>query len=42
MLSERTGISLENFMCGYFDEKQALTFKPNDVKVPVPIDSLIQ
>ncbi|MFC1723446.1 PD-(D/E)XK nuclease family protein [Nanoarchaeota archaeon] len=28
MLSRRTGISLDNFRCGYFDEKLAFVFKP--------------
>lgn len=29
MLSIRTGISLENFRCGYFDSEIAYVFKPN-------------
>ena len=29
MLSKRTGIDLDNFRCGYFDEKNAFMFKPN-------------
>ena len=28
MLSKRTGIGLENFMCGYFDENTSYVFKP--------------
>jgi len=28
MLSKRTGIDLENFRCGYFDENHAFIFKP--------------
>jgi hypothetical protein len=28
MLSKRTGIPLEKFMCGYFDDKTAFVFKP--------------
>ncbi|NQU79569.1 PD-(D/E)XK nuclease family protein [Candidatus Woesearchaeota archaeon] len=28
MLSKRTGISLDRFRCGYFDEKTAFVFKP--------------
>ena len=28
MLSKRTGIPLERFRCGYFDEKTAFVFKP--------------
>ena len=28
MLSKRTGISLEEFRCGYFDDKHAFLFKP--------------
>jgi hypothetical protein len=30
MLSKRTGIPLENFMCGYFDEKTSFVFKPDE------------
>ncbi|MEK6835830.1 MAG: PD-(D/E)XK nuclease family protein, partial [Nanoarchaeota archaeon] len=29
MLSKRTNINLENFRCGYFDEKYAYAFKPD-------------
>ena len=29
MLSKRTNIPLENFRCGYFDDKDAFLFKPN-------------
>lgn len=29
MLSKRTGIPLENFRCGYFDENYAFMFKPD-------------
>lgn len=29
MLSRRTGIPLDKFMCGYFDEKYAFIFKPD-------------
>ena len=32
MLSERTGINLENIRCGYFDSAYAFTFKPENVK----------
>jgi hypothetical protein len=28
MLSKRTGIELEKFMCGYFDEQTSFVFKP--------------
>jgi hypothetical protein len=28
MLSKRTGIALEHFMCGYFDEHTSFVFKP--------------
>lgn len=28
MLSQRTGIPLDKFMCGYFDEKTSFVFKP--------------
>lgn len=33
MLSKRTGISLENFRCGYFDDKYAFVFRPEEVKL---------
>lgn len=28
MLSKRTGIPIDNFMCGYFDDSDAFVFKP--------------
>ena len=31
MLSKRTGISLEKFMCGYFDDKNSYIFKPASI-----------
>ena len=30
MLSKRTGIPLDNFRCGYFDENVAYLFKPDE------------
>lgn len=33
MLSKRTGIPLDNFMCGYFDKHHAFTFKPDSKKI---------
>ena len=33
MLSKRTGISLDNFMCGYFDDNTAYVFKPEEKMV---------
>ncbi|MFH1174771.1 MAG: PD-(D/E)XK nuclease family protein [archaeon] len=30
MLAERTGIPLEKFMCGYFDQQHAFVFKPEE------------
>ncbi|MBW2963954.1 PD-(D/E)XK nuclease family protein [Candidatus Woesearchaeota archaeon] len=35
MLSNRTGIPLENFRCGYFDEKTAFMFKPETTQLPI-------
>jgi hypothetical protein len=32
MLSVRTGIALKNFVCGYFDEVDALYFNPSEFK----------
>ena len=34
MLSKRTGIPLEKFRCGYFDEKTAFVFKPEIEQLP--------
>ncbi|MEK6937202.1 MAG: hypothetical protein AABW58_03975 [Nanoarchaeota archaeon] len=33
MLSRRTGISLDNFRCGYFDSKDTFIFNPENVKL---------
>ncbi len=33
MLSQRTGIALENFMCGYFDDKNVYVFSPSKVQL---------
>ncbi len=33
MLSKRTGIPLDNFMCGYFDEKTSYIFKPGEENI---------
>lgn len=33
MLSKRTGIPLENFMCGYFDDRNTYIFDPDSVNV---------
>lgn len=33
MLSKRTGIPLENFMCGYFDDKNTYTFSPSEITI---------
>jgi len=33
MLSKRTGISLDNFRCGYFDSKDTFIFSPENVKL---------
>jgi len=34
MLSKRTGIPLEKFRCGYFDEKTSFVFKPELEQLP--------
>jgi hypothetical protein len=31
MLSKRTGIPLNNFRCGYFDDKNAYVFEPEKI-----------
>ena len=33
MLSQRAGIPLEKFRCGYFDEKEAFVFRPVNLKI---------
>jgi len=33
MLSKRTGIPLDKFMCGYFDDKDTYIFNPNEIKI---------
>lgn len=33
MLSKRTNVSLENFRCGYFDDKDAFLFKPENIQL---------
>ncbi len=33
MLSKRTGISLDKFMCGYFDDKKSYVFNPGQVMI---------
>jgi len=33
MLAARTGITLENFICGYFDEVDIFYFNPSEIKV---------
>lgn len=33
MLAKRSGLSLENFRCGYFDQYTSFWFNPNDVTV---------
>lgn len=35
MLSKRTGINLNNFMCGYFDDKDCFVFKPEEKMVDI-------
>lgn len=32
MLSQRTGIPLEKFLCGYFDDLDCFMFKPSEIK----------
>ena len=33
MLSKRSGIPIENFMCGYFDDKNTYIFDPSKIKI---------
>lgn len=39
MLSKRTNIPLDHFMCGYFDEQTAFKFDPSNVRLLVPVAS---
>jgi len=34
MLAIRTGLPIERFVCGYFDEHNAYTFSPSSVRLP--------
>lgn len=38
MLSKRSNIPLENFMCGYFDDKNTYTFDPSKINLQEIID----
>jgi hypothetical protein len=40
MLSKRTGIPLERFRCGYFDERTAFVFKPELEQIPAIVRPL--
>lgn len=40
MLSKRTGIALEHFRCGYFDDKTVYVFNPNELKHLVVLPEL--
>ncbi|MBS3145995.1 PD-(D/E)XK nuclease family protein [Candidatus Woesearchaeota archaeon] len=43
MLSKRTGIPLDNFRCGYFDEKDAFIFKPvENIKISKELKKLFE
>ncbi len=42
MLSKRTGIVLEKFRCGYFDEETAYVFKPEMKQLNVCVTPLIE
>jgi hypothetical protein len=33
MLSKRTNLSMKNFMCGYFDDKDVYVFDPSKIKI---------
>lgn len=41
MLSQRAGVPLNHFMCGYFDSYHALTFDPNEVKLKAAEKNLL-
>ncbi|MFT4311504.1 MAG: PD-(D/E)XK nuclease family protein [Candidatus Woesearchaeota archaeon] len=38
MLSKRTKIPLEKFMCGYFDDKKVYTFNPSNVNITTQLN----
>jgi hypothetical protein len=40
MMSKRTGIPLEKFRCGYFDDKTAFVFKPQMEQLPISCKAL--
>ncbi len=42
MLSKRTGIPLNSFRCGYFDEKTAFLFKPEMEHLPLCCEAAIK
>ena len=42
MLSKRTGIPLEKFRCGYFDENTAFVFKPEVDQINVCAEVLVE
>lgn len=42
MLSKRTGIPLDKFRCGYFDEKTAFMFKPAIEQLPISCVSALE
>jgi len=41
MLSQRTGIPLEHFRCGYFDSVNTYVFDPNTVTVPRSVQGVL-
>jgi len=42
MLSKRTNISLENFRCGYFDDKDTFLFNPENIQLTKTTQDLVQ
>ena len=42
MLSKRTNISLENFRCGYFDDKDTFIFSPENIQLTKTTQDLVQ
>ncbi|MBI2671640.1 PD-(D/E)XK nuclease family protein [Candidatus Woesearchaeota archaeon] len=42
MMSKRTNINLENFRCGYFDDKDSFVFSPENIQLTKTTQDLVQ
>jgi hypothetical protein len=41
MLALRTGLPMNAFLCGYFDEKDAYIFRPSRARTPLSEDDIL-